>query len=472
MKDKVEQHSRRKFVKNVSAVAAGFFIIPRHVLGRGFIAPSDKLNIAGIGAGGKGESDLSEFAKSPNANIAFLCDVDDRQAVKSRARFPKAKYYKDYREMLAKEGKNIDAVSVSTPDHSHAVAALAAMRMGKHVYVQKPMTHDIYEARILTQAAQKYKVVTQMGNQGASFDGVRKMQDWFNAGLIGDATNIYCWTNRPVWPQGFGKPTTKDEMPKELDWNLWLGPTAFEEYHNGYVPFNWRGYPSFGTGALGDMGCHIIDPAFKTAGLGYPSEVECSVVDLYQEMWHPTYHPDSFPAGATLKLKFPGKNGKPDTYLHWMDGGLRPERPDELGPDEPMGDDGGGAIIVGTKGKMMCSTYGNNATLLPTSRSLEVNQAPVIKRVPEGHYVQWVNACIAGFGKNELSSAFDYAGPLTETILMGNLALRSWNIKNEKGQFTGRKKLLWDAANMKITNFDEANQFVKRTYRDGYSFEL
>ena len=472
MKDKVEQHSRRKFVKNVSAVAAGFFIIPRHVLGRGFIAPSDKLNIAGIGAGGKGESDLSEFAKSPNANIAFLCDVDDRQAVKSRARFPKAKYYKDYREMLAKEGKNIDAVSVSTPDHSHAVAALAAMRMGKHVYVQKPMTHDIYEARILTQAAQKYKVVTQMGNQGASFDGVRKMQDWFNAGLIGDATNIYCWTNRPVWPQGFGKPTTKDEMPKELDWNLWLGPTAFEEYHNGYVPFNWRGYPSFGTGALGDMGCHIIDPAFKTAGLGYPSEVECSVVDLYQEMWHPTYHPDSFPAGATLKLKFPGKNGKPDTYLHWMDGGLRPERPDELGPDEPMGDDGGGAIIVGTKGKMMCSTYGNNATLLPTSRSLEVNQAPVIKRVPEGHYVQWVNACIAGFGKNELSSTFDYAGPLTETILMGNLALRSWNIKNEKGKFTGRKKLLWDAANMKITNFDEANQFVKRTYRNGYSFEL
>ena len=472
MKDKAQQSSRRKFVKNVSAVAAGFFIVPRHVLGRGFIAPSDKLNIAGIGVGGKGESDLAEFSKSPNANIAFLCDVDDRQAAKSRERFPKAKYYKDFREMLAKEGKNIDAVSVSTPDHTHAVAALAAMRMGKHVYVQKPMTHDIYEARILTQAARKYKVVTQMGNQGASFDGVRKMQDWYNAGLIGDATNIYCWTNRPVWPQGFGKPTGKDEMPKELDWNLWLGPTAFEEYHKGYVPFNWRGYPSFGTGALGDMGCHIIDPAFKTAGLGYPSEVECSVVDLYQEMWHPTYHPDSFPAGSTLKLKFPGKNGKPDTYLHWMDGGLRPERPEELGADEPMGDDGGGAIIVGTKGKMMCSTYGNNVTLLPMSRNQQVNQAPVMKRVPEGHYVQWINACIAGFGKNELSSTFDYAGPLTETILMGNLALRSWNIKDAKGGFPGRKKLLWDAVNMKITNFDEANQFVKRTYRDGYSFDL
>ena len=472
MKKKNDQDSRRKFIKNVSIAATGFFIIPRHVLGRGFVAPSDKLNIAGIGAGGKGQSDLAEFAKSPNVNIVGLCDVDDRQAVKSRASFPKAKYYKDYREMLSKEAKNIDAVSVSTPDHTHAVATLAAMQIGKHVYVQKPLTHDIYEARILTQAAKKYKVVTQMGNQGASMEGVRKMQDWFNAGLIGDATDIYCWTNRPVWPQGFGKPTGKEEVPKELDWNLWLGPTQFEEYHKGFVPFSWRGYPSFGTGALGDMGCHIIDPAFKTAGLGYASEVECSVVDLYEQMWTPTYHPDSFPASSTLKFKFPGKNGKPDVYLHWMDGGLVPDRPAELGPDDPMGGDGGGAIIVGTKGKMMCETYGGNATLLPKSRSAEVNTAPVVKRVPEGHYLQWVNACMAGYGKNELSSSFEYAGPLTETILMGNLALRSWNIKDDKGKFTGRKKLLWDAQNMKVTNYDEANQYVKRTYRDGYKLDL
>ena len=472
MKKKNDQSSRRKFIKNVSVAATGFFIIPRHVLGRGFVAPSDKLNIAGIGAGGKGESDLAEFSKSPAVNIISLCDVDDRSSVKSRSRFPKASYYKDYREMLAKEGKNVDAVSVSIPDHGHAVAALAAMQMGKHVYVQKPMTHDIYEARILTQAARKYKVVTQMGNQGASFDGVKKMQDWYNAGLIGDAVNIYCWTNRPVWPQGFGKPTGKEEVPKELDWNLWLGPTSYEEYHKGFVPFNWRGYPSFGTGALGDMGCHIIDPAFKTTGLGYPSEVECSVVDLYEQMWTPAYHPDSFPASSSLKLKFPGKGGKPTTYLHWVDGGLLPERPEELDPNEPMGDDGGGAIIIGTKGKMMCGTYGNNATLLPTALSKDVKVPQVIKRVPEGHYLQWVNACIAGFGKNELSSSFDYAGPLTESILMGNLALRSWNIKGANGGFPGRKKLLWDAENMKITNFDEANQFVKRTYRDGYKFEM
>ena len=472
MKKKNDQSSRRKFIKNISVAATGFFIVPRHVLGRGFVAPSDKLNIAGIGAGGKGESDLAEFSKSPAVNIMSLCDVDDRSSVKSRARFPKASYYKDYREMLAKEGKNVDAVSVSIPDHGHAVAALAAMQMGKHVYVQKPMTHDIYEARILTQAARKYKVVTQMGNQGASFDGVKKMQDWYNAGLIGDAVNIYCWTNRPVWPQGFGKPAGKEEVPKELDWNLWLGPTAYEEYHKGFVPFNWRGYPSFGTGALGDMGCHIIDPAFKTTGLGYPSEVECSVVDLYEQMWTPAYHPDSFPASSSLKLKFPGKGGKPTTYLHWVDGGLLPDRPEELDPNETMGDDGGGAIIIGTKGKMMCGTYGNNATLLPTALSKDVKVPEITKRVPEGHYIQWVNACIAGFGKNELSSSFDYAGPLTESILMGNLALRSWNIKGAKGGFPGRKKLLWDAENMKITNFDEANQFVKRTYRDGYKFEL
>ena len=466
---KSTQPSRRDFIKNSSLVTAGFFIVPRHVLGRGFVAPSDKLNIAGIGVGGKGESDLAGFVKSPNANVIALCDVDDRRAVKSRASFPNAKYYKDFREMLEKERKNIDAVSVSTPDHTHAVAALAAMQLGKHVYVQKPLTHDIYEARMLTNAAKKYKVVTQMGNQGASGNGVRTMMEWYKAGLVGEAVDIYCWTNRPIWPQGFGKPTTADDIPVELDWRLWLGPNEFEEYHKEYVPFNWRGYHSFGTGALGDMGCHIIDPAFKTVGLGYPSEVECSVVNLYEKMGTASYHPESFPAASTLKLKFPGKNGKKDVLLHWMDGGIMPERPEELSPEEKMGDNGGGAIIVGTKGKMMCSTYGNNPQLLPTSRTSENILPETIARVPEGHYVQWVNACIAGYGKKELSSSFDYAGPLTETILMGNLALRAWNVKDEKGVFTGRKKLLWDAANMKITNFDEANQYVKREYKNNYS---
>lgn len=463
---------RRDFIKNTSLAATGFFIVPRHVLGRGFVAPSDKLNIAGIGVGGKGEDDLKEFSKSANANIVVLCDVDDRQTIKSRERFPKARYYKDYREMLEKEGKNIDAVSISTPDHTHAVAALAAMQLGKHVYVQKPLTHDIYEARMLTQAAKKYRVVTQMGNQGASGDGVRRMREWYNAGVIGGATEIYCWTNRPIWPQGFGKPIGQDEIPKELDWKLWLGPNEFEEYHKEFVPFNWRGYTSFGTGALGDMGCHIIDPAFKTVGLGYASEVECSIVTLWEQMGKASYHPDSFPAASTLKLRFPMGNGKKDVMLHWMDGGIRPDRPEELAPDEPMGDWGGGAIIVGTKGKMMCSTYGNDPKLLPTKLTAEDKTPQTIARVPEGHYGQWINACMAGYGTKELSSSFDYAGSLTETILMGNLALQAWNVKDAKGGFPGRKKLLWDAKEMKITNFDEANQFIKREYKNGYKLSM
>lgn len=466
--------NRRKFIHDAAMTSAGFFIIPRHVFGRGFIAPSDKLNIAGIGVGGKGASDLAEFAKSPNVNIVGLCDVDDRMAKSSRTLFPKAAYYKDFREMLAKEKNNIDAVSVSTPDHTHAVAALAAMQMGKHVYVQKPLTHTIQEARILTEAAAKYKVVTQMGNQGASGEGVRQMQEWYKAGVIGHAHTIYVWTNRPVWPQGFGKPKKVTDIPKELDWDLWLGPAKWEEYKDGYVPFNWRGYWSFGTGALGDMGCHLIDPAFKTVGLGYPTEVECSVAAIYEQMWTASHYPDSCPPASSVILKFPGKKKKRDVELHWMDGGIRPERPDELGPNEVMGDEdgSGGVIIEGTKGKIMCGTYGSNPRLLFASGKKEVAVAKTIERVPEGHYVQWVNACIAGYGKNKLSSSFDYAGPLTESILMGNLAIRSWMMKSADGKFTGRKKLMWDAVNMKITNYDEANQFVTKEYRQGWELPM
>ncbi|MFT3682589.1 MAG: Gfo/Idh/MocA family oxidoreductase [Ferruginibacter sp.] len=463
--------SRRKFIRNVS-LATGFYIVPRHVLGRGFIAPSDKLNIAGIGVGGKGESDLAEFAKSPHVNIVALCDVDDRRAKKSRETFPKAKYYKDFRVMLQKEKNNIDAVSVSTPDHTHAVAALAAMQMGKHVYVQKPLTHSIHEARILTEAAKRYQVVTQMGNQGGSGDGVRQMQEWYNAGTIGDAHTIYIWTNRPVWPQGFGKPKKLAAVPKELDWDLWLGPAPFEKYRDGYVPFNWRGYWNFGTGALGDMGCHLVEPAYKTVGLGYPSEVECSVAAVYEKMWTPSWYTESCPLASTATVKFPGKDGKKDVEIHWMDGGIRPERPEELLPGEAMGDDdgSGGGIIEGTKGKIIYGTYGNNPRLLPTSRMQEVNVPQTIARVPEGHYVQWVNACMAGYGKNPLSAEFDYAGPLTESILMGNLAIRSWMLQGGKEgkEYIGRKRFTWDAANMKVTNFDEANQFVKREYRTGW----
>ena len=470
--------SRREFIRNTSIAATGFFIVPRHVLGRGFVAPSDKLRIAGIGVGGKGQSDLSEFAKSPKASIIALCDVDDRSAVKSRTNFPNAKYYKDFREMLDKEKNNIDACSISTPDNTHAVATLAAMQLGKHVYVQKPLTHDIYEARVLTDAAKKYKVITQMGNQGGSGDGVRKMKEMVDAGLIGDVHTVHCWTNRPVWPQGIPTPTGNFEVPAELNWDLWLGPAKKIDYNPTYLPFNWRGWWAFGTGALGDMACHIMDPVYRILPIDYPTDVQASVSGNWKGFFSEGNYVDSCPPSSIIHLSYPRKDGKGQIKVSWMDGGLLPVRPDELGPDEAMGNWDGGVIFEGTKGKVMADCYGANPRLLPTKLMKEKTMpAEKIKRVPEGHYVQWVNACIDGYGKGVTSSPFEYAGPFTESILIGNLAIRSWmmqnpNAKGNSEKYLGRKKLLWDAKNMKITNFDEANQFVKREYRDGWKLSF
>ncbi len=470
--------NRRDFIRQTSLATAGWLILPRHVLGKGFIAPSDKLNIAGIGVGGKGESDLSSMAKSPFVNIVALCDVDDRQAAKSRKSYEKANYYKDFREMLSREKNNIDACTISTPDNTHAVATLAAMQLGKHVYTQKPLTHDIYEARILTQAAKKYKVVTQMGNQGGSGDGVRTAKEMVQAGLIGDVVEAQAWTNRPVWPQGIPTPTGDFSVPTELDWDLWLGPAKKIPYNPAYLPFNWRGWWAFGTGALGDMACHIMDPIFRILPILYPSSAECSVATIWREMWNDTPNVDACPPSSIIHLHYPRTDGKGSIKVSWYDGGLLPPRPEELSPEEPFGNWDGGVLLIGTKGKLLMDCYGANPRLLPT-RLMKETTLPkqTIARVPEGHYLQWVNACIAGYEKGVTSSPFEYAGPFTESILMGNLAIRSWMMKNPnlKGwddKYLGRKKLLWDAENMRVTNFDEANQFVKREYREGWNLSL
>ncbi|MCB0608667.1 MAG: Gfo/Idh/MocA family oxidoreductase [Lewinella sp.] len=463
------RQSRRKFIKNAGLASAAFTIVPRFAIGgKGFIPPSDTLYLAGIGVGGKGRSDLSECAKSPNVKVVHLCDVDDRQAVRSKENFPDAKYHKDFRKMLEKEGKSIDAVTVSTPDHTHAIAALTAMQMGKHVYVQKPLTWSITEARMLAQAAEKYKVVTQMGNQGGSGDGVRKMKEIVDAGLIGDVTKVQSWTNRPIWPQGIEKSTEKTPIPDGLDWDLWLGPAEFTEFQNVYAPFGWRGWFAFGTGALGDMACHILDPAFRILPIDYPSEVECSVVSKWDNSFKEIYLPDSFPSASALYFKFPVKNSDSHIELTWMDGGVKPERPAELGADEPMGDWSGGIIFEGTKGKIMADCYGANPRLIPTSLMDNVTVKETLPRVPEGHYVQWVNACMKGYGNAEVSSPFHYAGPLTESILLGSLAVRTYMTKDGDDKFSGRKKLLWDAKNMAVTNCEFANNFVKRNYREGW----
>lgn len=477
-KDSTVSNSRRNFIKNTALAAAGFMIVPRHVLGgRGFLAPSDRLMVAGVGVGGKGESNLANIYNGGKSEIAFLCDVDDRRAVNSIKSFPKAKYYKDYREMLDKDGKNIDGVVVSTPDHNHAMIAMAAMQLGKHVYVEKPLSHDIYEARKLTEAAKRYQVVTQMGNQGASGDGVRQLQEWYDAGVIGKVHTVYCWTDRPSWPQGILWPSTNGEVPKELDWDLWLGSAPNKPYIEKLVPFNWRGWWDYGTGAIGDMGCHLVEPPFRVLGLDTPIDVQCSVGSIYVDEFKRGYFPDSCPPSSHVIMTFEKtKKTKGNVQIHWMDGGIKPARPEELGPNEPFGTNG--VIFEGTKGKMMCGVYGADPRLLPLSRNNEVHTKQKLERIKggvEGHYWQWAEAAIAGYGKMQLSSPFEIAGPLTETLLIANLAIRGTDVQRPKANgkgfdYPGRDiKLLWDKENLRVTNFDDVNQFVKREYRQGWS---
>lgn len=469
--------SRRSFIKSSSLAVSSFIIVPRYVLGGpGYVAPSDKLNMAAVGAGGKGMYNLTQAFHNGSDNIVALCDVDARQANEARLKWPAARFYHDYRRMLnRKEVKDIDAVIISTPDHMHAPIAMAAMQLGKHVYVEKPLTHDIYEARMLTQAAKRYKVVTQMGNQGSSGNDTRTVETWVQQGLIGDVHTVHTWTNRPVWPQGIPTPAKAMPVPDAVNWDLWLGTAPFRNYHEAYMPFRWRGWWDFGTGALGDMACHIMDVPFRALKLNYPESVECSVGSVYSDFFKEAYYTDSCPPSSMIYLKFPARENMPAVDFSWSDGGILPKRPEELQPDEPMGDTDGGMLLIGTKGKLVAGMWGKNPTLLPTSRMKEnlpeVNM-PLVENGAEGHQQQWVKACKQGYGAYT-SSPFEMAGPLTESILMGNLAVRSYGYQvptaDGKGvSFPGRKKLLWDGQNMKITNFEVANQFVKREYRNGW----
>ena len=479
--------NRRNFIKQSSLAAAGFFIVPRHVIGKGYTAPSDKLNIAAIGAGGKGSSDLFNAYNNGVNNVVAFADVDWGKCQDSVKRFPNAQKYRDFRVMLEKSGKDIDAVTISTPDHFHAYAALACMEMGKHVYVQKPLTHNIAEARKLTETARKYKVVTQMGNQGSSNPAQQVAVDWFDKGLIGTVHTVNIWTNRPVWPQGIPVPKDKPALPETMsaaDWDIWLGPASYVDYHPLYHPFKWRGWWNFGTGALGDIGCHTIDSPFRILGLGYPTEVECNVGAVFIKDWTPEHIPEVCPPTSHVQIKFPAtKKNKSEVKMIWMDGGIRPMHPDLIPANEAISDDGGqnGIILHGTKGLMTIGMYGNNPKIyLNSGEKIEMPPAaPNAPSLPEyGHQIYWTEACKAGFNSKEhkaLSSSFDYSGPMTETVLMGNLAIRSYmhKSKNEKGDidFHGRMKLLWDGINMKITNFDEANQFVTREYRNGWELK-
>jgi len=431
--------SRRKFM--AGAIASGISIVPASVLAaNGKTPPSEKLNIAGIGVGGVGGGNLNNVKSQ---NIVAICDIDEKLAAKSRRQFPRAKYYKDFRRMLEKQ-KDIEAVIVATPDHTHAVITLAAIQAGKGVYTQKPLTYTPDEARRLTLAARKYKVATQMGNQGHSSEGIRICREWIRHGAIGDVTEVYTWTDRPIWPQGIDRPSETPPIPPYLDWNLWIGPAPMRPYHPAYHPFKWRGWWDFGTGALGDMGCHIIDTPFWALDLPQPTRIYAS---------SSKFNSETAPVASIVRYEFPPRNGSPAIKLHWYDGGLFPPRPDELEPGRNMPDNG--VIFVGTKGTMFYPHGAGAPRLLPEKRMRDFQPPPkTIPRIETSHEMNWVRACKGG---PAASSNFDYAGPLSEMVLLGNAAIRAG------------KPIEWDAENMKITNLPDANKFVRREYRDPWS---
>ncbi len=434
--------SRRQFMGAAAGVAA-FTFVPKRVFGA-----NEKLNIAGIGVGGRGGSVLRGV---DSQNIVALCDVDWRRASGSFNRYPKARKYKDFRQMLDKEDKKIDAVTVATPDNLHAIAAVTAMKLGKHVYCEKPLAHDVSEARKMGQVARKYKVATQMGNQGQASEETRLMCEYIWDGAIGPIREVHVWTDRPLrghndvyWPQGVKRPTEKPPVPDGLDWDLWLGPAPYRPYHPDYLPFKWRGWWDFGTGALGDIGCHRIDPIFRALKLGHPSSVEasCSLVNN-----------ETYPVASVVNYQFPARGDMPPVKLSWYDGGVKPRRPDELEQDRQLGTNG--ILFVGDKGKML------EERIIPESRMKEYDRPEkTIPRSP-GHFVEWIEACKGG---KPAGSNFDHAAVLAQVVLLGNVVLRP-----ELKETVNRQKLIWDSEKMAFTNVPEANKYLKREYRKGWS---
>ena len=451
--------NRRKFLGSAATATAAFMIVPRHVLGGpGYTPPSDKLNIACVGVGGKGKSDIVSVSSQ---NIVAYCDVDDTQvqsfvkhAKKEAAdqpqvlqMFDKGKKYRDFRKMLDME-KNIDAITISTPDHTHAVIAMMAMKMGKHVFCQKPLTHTVYEARILAETAKEMKVITQMGNQGHASEVARLINEWIQDGAIGDVKEVHCWTNRPIWPQGIEPPKEVPSVPPSLDWDLWLGPASWRTYHPAYVPFAWRGWIDFGTGAIGDMGAHIIDHPYWALKLGHPTTIQASST---------VFTDASFPMASIVHYTFPARGKMPPVKLTWYDGGLTAPRPAELEKGRRLGDGNGGILFVGDKGKLMSGTYGENPRLIPeTAMKAYKRPQKSIPRSP-GIHEEWIEACKTG---KKSTTDFSYAGPLTEMMLLGNIA----TLMHEK-----KAILEWDAEKMEITNIPEANELLQMKYRDGWT---
>jgi predicted dehydrogenase len=467
---------RRSFLKKSAAAGAAFTIVPSFVLGGNHIPPSDTLYVAGIGVGGRGGGVVNELSNSGKVKFVAFCDVDQNRAATTFTNHPEVQRYVDFRNVYDNHLKDMDAVVVATPDHTHAAIALPFMKEKKHAYVEKPLTHNIYEARLMATTAMEMGITTQMGNQGASGEGIRLAQEWINAGVIGKVHRVDCWTNRPVWPQGFKKIDKGEPIPETLNWDLWLGPASMRPYNSNYLPFKWRGWWDFGTGAMGDMGCHIMETPFKTLGLNFPYEAEASCTTIWSGDFVEADYSEACPPSSIVRLKFDTEDHG-DVSLNWYDGGIMPDLPSELGVGEEPGGSGGGSIFHGSEGIMITDTYSRNPRLLPSERMLDFTPPePSIERVETDHAGEWANACING---GSTSSPFSYGGPLTEAVLMGNLAIKAFQYKTLKEgkkagdwdpyNYPGRRTILWDGDAMKVTNYEHANNWVKRDYRNGWA---
>jgi predicted dehydrogenase len=452
------QITRRAFLaaSTTTAVMAGCASNPKPNTAKvvpGKVSPNQQVNVAAIGGGGKGLDDIMN-SKKAGANIVAIADPDWKRAAEGFYRCKDAKQYKDYRVMLDEMGKDIDACTVSTPDHTHAPAAYRAMKMGKHVYVQKPLTHTIAEARLLQKTAQETGVITQMGNQGHCGVGVRNLCEMVWSGAIGDVKEAHIWTNRPVWPQGIAEALPEEPVPADMDWDLWIGAAPVRAYNSKYAPFNWRGWWDFGCGAIGDMACHIMDAAFWSLNL---IEAESFTA---QAIVSEGMSDQTAPLKSSIKMEFPARGKMNPVTVYWHDGGILPPRPADIPADQKIGDGNNGSLFIGTKGYLTAGEYGGDPRLLPDSKMADFKKpAETIKRVSHNSpYYDWIE-CIQNGGKT--ASNFDYAAPLTVVANFGNVALHA------KGEVVA-----YDVKNGKVTNNPKLNALLTKQYRKGFELPV
>ncbi|HEX7859390.1 MAG TPA: Gfo/Idh/MocA family oxidoreductase [Verrucomicrobiae bacterium] len=450
MNFKVKRTSRRLFLSKSSAALASISFLPGSILGlNGATPPSEKLNIAAVGIGGQGGADLDQMKSE---NIVALVDVDSRRAKATHEKFPNARRFEDFRKMFDAMDKEIDAVLVATPDHTHAVAAMRAIKLKKHVYCEKPLAHSIYEVRELMRAAREEKVVTQLGNQGHSYDSMRVFREWVEDGAIGTVREVHAMCGAVYSEMDKVDEVKKGQpIPEGLNWDLWLGPVKERPYHSAYVPGMWRRWSAFGTGVIGDWTCHVVDPVFWTLNLGAPTTVQ--VVDTGD--WNPERHGETFPKRTIVNYEFPARGSRPAVKLTWYDGAAHPPRPEEISEAEKEKFPQTGALVIGDKGKIIYGSHGaGRPTILNKDQMATVSKEPRRLAKVSNHYKEWIDCCKTG---KPAGSDFSYGGPLTEIALIGVIAMH----------FKG-EKLQWDSARGRFTNNRKANQFLKPDFRRGW----